>query len=343
MRQNQRRPAVRDTGAFKPVLGAAITSESHPSASLTNIAEMRMPGYPATVVRRLRYATTVSITSTTGVPAGYIFRANDLFDPDFTSTGHQPEPFDQLMVAYNHFTVFKSKCTVTFRNASAACVVAIRQDADNTVITNADQIMEMGGVVSENVETKGTYGNAKTLSLGVNVPKLWGMSRKQHLADSTQRGSASASPSEVTYFHLMAWDPGATTTTVTGYVVIDYLATFTEPRTQTESLKLRMAWESWKALNHRSNWHTTNMALAVSAYDELRERIESDHKDGPLPGYGGTSDPELALLGSTVLSEVCPPASTGLKRPINSPLRPSVQGTPNLQAGGTALIGRKPV
>jgi hypothetical protein len=281
MRQNQRRPAVRDTGSFKPVGGSALSSESHPSSSLTNISEMRMPGYPATCVRRLRYATTVSITSTTGVPAGYIFRANDLFDPDFTSTGHQPEPFDQLMVAYNHFTVFKSKCTVTFRNASAACVVAVRQDADNTVITNADQIMEMGGVVSENVEVKGTYGNAKTISLGLNIPKLWGMSRKQHLADSTQRGSASASPSEVTYYHLMAWDPGATTTTVTGYVVIDYLATFTEPRTQTESLKLRMAWESFKASRPESDWHTMNMAAAVSAYEDARARVRAvtDLKD----------------------------------------------------------------
>jgi len=247
------------------------------------------------------------------------------------------------MVAYNHFTVFKSKITVTFRNSSAACVVAIRQDADSTVITNADQIMEMGGIVSENVEMKGIYGNAKTLSLGLNIPKLWGMSRKQHLADPTQRGSAAASPSEVSYFHLTVWDPGAGSATVTGYVVIDYLATFTEPRTQTESLKLRMAWETWKASQHRSDWHTTNMGLALSAYEELRQRVESKDPLGPSPGYGGTSDPELSLLGSATLSELVAQPSTGLKRPIISPPRPSVQGSTNLQAGGTALISRRPV
>jgi len=245
--RNGNRASVRDTGTFKPVKGSAMSSESHPSSSLTVIDEMRIPGYPPSQVRRLRYATTFSISSSTGVPAGYVFRANDLFDPDFTSAGHQPDPFDSLMIPYNHFCVMKSKITATFRNPSASCMVAIRQDVDNVIITNPDQLLEGGGIVTDTLEVKGTYGSEKTLSLGLNLAKLWGVTSRQHLADPTYRGSASASPTEVTYFHLMAWDPAGTTTSLTGVVVMDFLAAFMEPRTPTVSKELELAWSLWKS------------------------------------------------------------------------------------------------
>lgn len=215
----------------------ALVSTTHSGASLASVAFATMPLFPPRTFRRLRYSTSVNLTATSGIPTAYIFRANDLFDPDFTSTGHQPMGFDQMMVFYNHFCVLRSKITIVGRSTtSGPGTIALRQDADATVITDADRIMEFGGVISDVLEGKGVYGANKELSLGVSISRLQGVSNKAITADSTLRGSAAASPSEITYYHLCLWDRGGQTVTAQADVVIDYFAYFVEPRDFSTSL-----------------------------------------------------------------------------------------------------------
>lgn len=49
----------------------------------------------------------------------YQFRGNDLFDPDFTGTGAQPQYFDQLAALYGRFRVYGSSiCVEAYPTAS---------------------------------------------------------------------------------------------------------------------------------------------------------------------------------------------------------------------------------
>jgi hypothetical protein len=170
--------------------------------------------------------------------ATYVFRANDLFDPDFTSTGHQPMGFDQMIVFYNHFAVDKSRILCTFKNqATGTMRVALRVDADTTPITNYDTLLEFGGLTTDTLESKGVYGANKELTLTADIPRLQGIPRKNITTDPSLIGNAGASPSDGTFFHISVWDPLGGGGTVGVDVLIEFGAWFFEPRNLTPSIK----------------------------------------------------------------------------------------------------------
>jgi len=205
----------------------------------TEIYIPHMPVFPARVTKMLRYSTTFSGSTTAGaITSTQVFRANDLFDPDFTGTGHQPMGFDQLMVWYNHFCVIEANIRIVCKNTTGSPpTVCLRVDADSTPITVIDRIIEFGGCVTENLEVKGSYGANKVLKMSVDIAKLQGVSLATITADSTLRGNAAASPTEVTYFHITMWDTTAATGSMECDVVIEQLAIFSEPRDVTESFR----------------------------------------------------------------------------------------------------------
>ncbi len=207
--------------------------------ALTTVMEPWMPIFPARTVRRFRYADTASLSSTAGVVSSYVLRANDLFDPDFTSSGHQPMGFDQMIAFYNHFVVTKARLVVTFVNtgSSTGPTVCIRQDADSTVITNINQIKEFGGCVYEQLEAKGSYGQNKVLELSLDIAKLQGVNPQAIVANTALQGNAAASPTEVTFFHILLWDSTGTTSAVSAQFVLEQEAVFIEPRDLTQSLE----------------------------------------------------------------------------------------------------------
>jgi len=199
-----------------------------------------MPLFPARIMKTLRYSMASTLSSTSGVVATYVFRANDLFDPDFTGTGHQPMGFDQMMVSYNHFTVIKSLLKVTFRATGANTnpfMISVRQDGDSTPITVIDRIVELGGNVMDVIDQPGSSGATKMLSLGIDIAKLQGVSRSAITSDPSLQGNAAASPTEVTYYHVQIWDSNGKSVTATIDCVLEQTAWFTEPRDQTESLR----------------------------------------------------------------------------------------------------------
>jgi hypothetical protein len=202
------------------------------------VYEPWMPLFPPTITKRLRYSTTFALSATTGaITSTQVFRANDLFDPDFTGTGHQPMGFDQLMTWYNHFVVIWAKITVVAKCTSgSAPTVCLRVDADSTPLTVIDRIVEIGGCVTEDLEVKGAYGANKKLSMTADICKLQGVSRSAITADPSLQGNAAASPAECTYFHITLWDTVATTTgSCECDVILEQIAIFLEPRNISES------------------------------------------------------------------------------------------------------------
>lgn len=203
----------------------------------TMVYEPWMPIFPATITKRLRYSTTFAGATASGaITSTQVFRANDLFDPDVTGTGHQPMGFDQLMQWYNHFVVLHAKITLVCKNTTASApTVCLRIDADSNAITVIDRVVEIGGCVTEDLEVKGAYGANKKLSLSADICKLQGVRRSAITADPSLQGSAAASPAEASYFHITMWDTAGTTGSMECDVILEQVAVFLEPRSLVQS------------------------------------------------------------------------------------------------------------
>lgn len=204
----------------------------------SQIQELWTPLYPASIRRRLRYSTNITLTATSGIPAAYLFATNGLFDPDVTGVGHQPMGFDQIMLSYNHYCVFNSRIVATFKNTSAnSPTVAIRLDANNSALTDITQIIEYGALQMEPLEAKNSYGANITLSSSVNIRKIQGSRFIQD--DPDLRGGLSSNPVELTYFHIMLWDATSATSTCAVDIQMEFDALFAEPRDLSTSLSSR--------------------------------------------------------------------------------------------------------
>jgi len=215
---------------------ATIAHGSGRASSLALIVEPWLPTFPSSVVRRLRYSDSITLNSASGVVSSYVLRANDLFDPDFTGTGHQPMGFDQLMLVYNHFCVIKARLICVFRSIlSNTATVAIRYDGASAPITVPNRIIELGGCVIDDVSFLATTNEAKELTLDLDIAKLQAVKKSAITADPTLRGDAATSPTEVTYFHIQMWNTNSTTCSCIVDFILEQTAHFMEPRDNVES------------------------------------------------------------------------------------------------------------
>lgn len=176
-----------------------------------------------------------------GTVATYQFSANSLYDPNVTSTGHQPLGFDEYVgVFYDHYTVIASKITVTAmaRSGSAPAannIVCITARDGNTPVTNIATAIEQGRTVYGFIGP--TDGSSNTLSLthSMNVGKFLGISNP--MSEDTLRGTVGASPGEQAYWHISAaaMDASSDASPIDLLVAIEYVAVLTEPKTLTGS------------------------------------------------------------------------------------------------------------
>lgn len=173
----------------------------------------------------------------TGLAVSYVYSANGLYDPDISGVGHQPGGFDQMMVFYEHYTVFTARIIVTFRNYSTnqSPVVFIAARADTTNIPDPIAVMEAGNTVSTQLMPANITGSLKELKMVVRVAAFLGF---DDLMDSNvARGDISSNPSEGVFFHVGAYyNEASAAGSVTYQTRIEYDAVFSENRVIAPSL-----------------------------------------------------------------------------------------------------------
>lgn len=184
---------------------------------------------PQRKVVTLRYAeSNVSLDPAAGIPADYFFRANDLFDPNYTGAGHQPLGFDQWMALYTKFSVLNSKITVKFTNGADATtadwIVMVRRTTTPTSSTT-----------NEILESNACSWTAKERENVVTLVNAYSFKQEHKglgLEDGTMFGTNSASPTNEQYFHVSAINAVTTidVTPLIATVVIEYETMFFDPR-----------------------------------------------------------------------------------------------------------------
>jgi len=176
-------------------------------APLVKPLRYRSAGFPEQMTMKLKYAENIRHTITAGF-VQYVWRANGIYDPNVTGTGHQPMYFDQMMALYNHFVVISSHIRATpFTGAVVDLMFAGYIDDDATGTTTMTTAIEKPG---SHVEA-GIPSQYRLMPIDLYW-KSENAFGKDIMANSELHGTAAADPTEQSYYIFALGDPAAGTT-----------------------------------------------------------------------------------------------------------------------------------
>lgn len=195
---------------------------------------------PDSKVVRHRYCSNINIDPGIGSAANYLFRANSVFDPDYTGIGHQPLGYDQLGVFYDHYVVMGAKITAKFVSlntdgALGSAVVGIMLKDNASPLTNPTGIIEQSRS-GYRIMTNSRAQGLATVTSTYSPRKFFGI---KDISDnrSLLGANLSSNPPEDAYFHVFAapLDPAINTSGLSVLITIEYLVKYTERKTLVQS------------------------------------------------------------------------------------------------------------
>lgn len=191
-------------------------------------------GFPTNKVFNLRYVTPLTLTGNAGVMARWTYRANSIYDPDYTGGGGQPRSHDELAKFYSRYVVLGSKITVT-NNDSYTTGQALPFVFGVQLCTSDDFTPESWLAVMEQGRDKFRVCNLNT-NRGMRVTKGYSMKKFFKIRDVrdnmlTHGAHFGSNPTEEAYFVVFQQDYGMSANQVNKYIVcIDYCVMLTEPK-----------------------------------------------------------------------------------------------------------------
>lgn len=201
---------------------------------------------PNQIICRFRYSEEISVNPTIGGVTAYVFRANSLYDPNLTGTGHQPAPYDQMKLFYKKFKVIGSKITarpiISDTNYETlncyAGIINSKTSADYAVYSNVSNLLESKW--GKRFKTIGAYTSmsaANKADAGY-VSSTWSLKRDESriATDNDFAHAAGSNPAEVRYFEVVNASVGSNDPPSHNWLVtIDYLAICMDPEVITAS------------------------------------------------------------------------------------------------------------
>lgn len=194
--------------------------------------------FPRQKVAKLRYSAIGTITPTTPGAVLY-FRANGPFDPEASTTGHQPMGYDQWGAFYYENVTISAKISFKFvvdTGVAGSALFALRcVPASAASVLPRNQCLEQPGVStymcnSSSANDKATFHLSKTYS----AKKFWGLSSIKD-NDANLFSAFGSLPNEEADWELAAYTLGGTPATYTYTVSITYNLMFRSPKNIVQS------------------------------------------------------------------------------------------------------------
>lgn len=166
-------------------------------------------GFPNSITTKLRYHEVFSYQSNTGGVTSWILRANGIFDPDYSNTGHQPLYRDTYAAIYDYYVVLGSKIHVEFCSESATVGfnVGIVASDTPTISTVLNTLAEQNNAVSTMIGT--VNAGTKTLFMTYSPMENIGAQAEDDLSTLTPVG---VDPTTTQYYGIWIASSDATST-----------------------------------------------------------------------------------------------------------------------------------
>jgi len=178
----------------------------------------------------MRYCEQITITSSSGILSSHDFRANSIFDPNSTGTGHQPMGRDTYATLYNHYMVTGAKITVKPTHNLAATVpyaIGVLLSDGAVPYTHYTEFIEAKKGSWRTVTGNAT--NTPSIVCKFSAKKFFNLSDTK---DNSRVFGATfgSNPEELAHFHIWYQILESATDTIPLTVTIDYAVQFHEPK-----------------------------------------------------------------------------------------------------------------
>jgi len=158
----------------------------------------------------------------------YVFRANSLYDPNLTGSGHQPLGYDQLTTFYSNWVVSRTavKFTMTPPNLSTAS-----PQIDNAIVAVTPRRNDASAIASIQtaIEQPYTewkivtgYGKPPVLVMTIDCARFFGVNRTVYNSSLEYSGAIGANPTQVLHFVMTAGSTGGSNDPDPIYVTAEF-------------------------------------------------------------------------------------------------------------------------
>lgn len=202
----------------------------------TALSVQRQPAFSNQQVVFMRYVATVSINPNIGATGEHQFRANSIFDPDYTGVGHQPMGRDEWATFYDHYTVLGCSIRATFLSQGTAnnqniFVGGILLDDDSGLISNIATVLEQGKARYAFIGNSDSGNSIKTVRHYYNPRKFFGVKDMKDNRDMLG-ADMSTNPSENAHFKIFIGSTDVTEDVAPQEVLVTlvYKCLLTEPK-----------------------------------------------------------------------------------------------------------------
>ncbi len=196
-----------------------------------------LTSFPQNHKVKLKYHTNGSFACTTGAVGVYGFKLNSCYDPDYTSTGHQPLGFDQWATFYQTYIVSAAQVRVKMLNYSAyQAVIGFLPDENANPSTVLDTLCEQPMAYHYlQFAQNPPYIDSPVFTKKYSMASWF---QVKTVEDDVARFGAktTSDPTNLMYWYMFGRDlSGSGTVTVYFDVEIEQTVIFSEPKDLTQS------------------------------------------------------------------------------------------------------------
>ncbi len=194
-------------------------------------------GFPDRVRTRLTYADVIHISPASTV-GQYTFRGNSVYDPDYTSTGHQPYYRDQLAALYSRYRVYGSSIHVAAVNEQVATALQVTVIPSSEITTFTSSVYALEYPYAKGAKLLGVGGIMTTnVSHKMTTTELLGL-RGREVEDQDFSALVGAQPSSEWYWQIVFQDLSAENIASSLQVVLRYDVEFYDRSNVTPSFSM---------------------------------------------------------------------------------------------------------
>lgn len=190
---------------------------------------------------KLRYVEQFTLDPSSTVSVSQVFRANSLFDPNYTGVGHQPSNFDRLASLYDRYTVLGAKIKVQWVPTTSNTInpppvlgVHLSEAGDDMydayIQGGIQSVLEQPRLAASAYYVGAPFLEQKPLIKTFSAKKFFGT--KNIVGVDPYSADVTANPEEGAFFEVIAMSPdgSADPAVITLRATIEYIALMTEPK-----------------------------------------------------------------------------------------------------------------